>query len=813
MDKIIVILFIFLSTLSNAQILTGKVVDESNQPLPFVNIRVSGTHNGTQTDFSGDYSLHLNGNSEVIFYCVGFDESKISTNGGVFNLTMKTKYVEIKEVEVSAKKVRTSENILLLDKKESTGVENSIGTNEMTKKGISNVEDGLKKITGITFNGGRINTRGLDDRYNQITLNGVPLPSNNLDRKNIDLNLLPIGLVDNVKVRKTYSSDQWSNLGGAQIDINSTEITDKKFISFRGTYNRYTSEPSGGINFMYSKLKNRFGVLFNINISRDNQNINGNLNLVNKQGDYFLKYDYKETQSTTTPTGIFIMSFNKNNLEIQNSFLYINQNNQIYRETFGKHFDYQKDIFTTRIIPTKNELMLNQLRGRYVKNKWEIETNLTLSKIRSGENNRQQFVYLYDGEYQFNNIDKLDNHIFSNENRDDRVGFTTISSYKGNKIQHKFGYSFLTLKNLFDYNQMYFDLGLVNNTYPNIDPNNPYNYITPNNHSEYRVNDPASRVDGNTIIHGIFYTNQIKINKFDISSGVRVENVYQSVNYRDQLIPILKKSEILENNEILPFLSIRRNINDKNQIKFISSITSVRPRFREMVPFIYTEVFAGTKIQGNPKLINSKIYSFDLSYEIYPKNGELLGLSIYSKTIQNPIEKVNVATASGRLETFQNSNQASVFGGEFEFRKQINKLKFDYNLSILFSSIEVSNNTESSVVVTNSKRQLQGSSPLISNLDIFFDINKNNSLGVVYNYTGKKLNSVGIFGLGDVYQLEQHTLNLIYNIKKNKYNLSFRINNLFNAPFVLEQKTDKGDMTIQKFKVGQDLSFMLRYVW
>lgn len=112
------------------------------------------------------------------------------------------------------KKNNSSETVLVLDKKELVGVESSIGGTELTKKGISNVQDGLKKVTGVTFLNNRINVRGLDDRYNQVTLNGLPIPSNNADRKNIDLSILPVSVMDNIKVKKSYSSDQWSNIGG-----------------------------------------------------------------------------------------------------------------------------------------------------------------------------------------------------------------------------------------------------------------------------------------------------------------------------------------------------------------------------------------------------------------------------------------------------------------------------------------------------------------------------------------------------------------------------------------------------------------------
>ena len=98
-------------------------------------------------------------------------------------------------------------------------------------------------------------------------------------------------------------------------------------------------------------------------------------------------------------------------------------------------------------------------------------------------------------------------------------------------------------------------------------------------------------------------------------------------------------------------------------------------------------------------------------------------------------------------------------------------------------------------------------------MDIFYDVNDKNSVGMVYNYTGKKLNSVGIFGLGDIYQSTQHTLNLMYNIKRSKYSLSFRVNNILNTPFILKQNTDKGELITQKYKLGQDISVMFRYKW
>ena len=55
MKKITIFLFLFVSTLANAQsfTLSGKVVDEDNDSLPGATILVVESKKGTSTDFNG----------------------------------------------------------------------------------------------------------------------------------------------------------------------------------------------------------------------------------------------------------------------------------------------------------------------------------------------------------------------------------------------------------------------------------------------------------------------------------------------------------------------------------------------------------------------------------------------------------------------------------------------------------------------------------------------------------------------------------------------------------------------------------------
>ena len=99
--------------------------------------------------------------------------------------------------------------------------------------------------------------------------------------------------------------------------------------------------------------------------------------------------------------------------------------------------------------------------------------------------------------------------------------------------------------------------------------------------------------------------------------------------------------------------------------------------------------------------------------------------------------------------------------------KKVNKFNFDYNLSLLWSNISI--NDEGSwwlCCCYKLKQTFTGSSPILSNFDIFYDVKDNSNLGVTYNFVGKKLNSVGVFGLGDIYQRQQHFMNIVYNYKK-----------------------------------------------
>lgn len=119
-----------------------------------------------------------------------------------------------------------------MERQKATVAIENLGAKEMSVKGISNVQEGVKKITGISIaSAGQLIVRGLGDRYSTTTLNGLPIASPNPDNKLIPLDLFPSSTVRNITVSKVYEAGTFADYSGAHIDISTKENTGKDFFS------------------------------------------------------------------------------------------------------------------------------------------------------------------------------------------------------------------------------------------------------------------------------------------------------------------------------------------------------------------------------------------------------------------------------------------------------------------------------------------------------------------------------------------------------------------------------------------------------
>lgn len=233
------ILLLVLSTMTAlAGNIKGTVLDkQTKEPLTGATIQITGTAQGVVADIDGNYTLNVNdGTYTITVRYIGYKDILLNSikvkAETLLNFEMESDAQALGEVSVVAKKNLEGERALQMERQKATLAIENLGAKEMSIKGISNVEEGVKKITGISIaSAGQLIVRGLGDRYSSTTLNGLPIASPNPDNKLIPLDIFPASTVQNITVSKVYDASAFADYSGAHIDISTKENVGSDFLS------------------------------------------------------------------------------------------------------------------------------------------------------------------------------------------------------------------------------------------------------------------------------------------------------------------------------------------------------------------------------------------------------------------------------------------------------------------------------------------------------------------------------------------------------------------------------------------------------
>lgn len=223
--------------------LQGKVLDKeyNNDPLPQCNVSIKGTTKGATTDFDGQYSISniAPGNYTIEYTFVGYETQSIpvtikSGEQKTLDIILAASAAALDEVILQGTTKRESETALLMDQKKAVEIKQSIGAEELSRKGVSDAAGAVAKISGVSKQEGSSNVyvRGLGDRYLNTTMNGLPLPSNDVNKKNIDLNLFSSDIIENVSISKAYASKFYGDFAAGNVDITSKNYKGNGFFDF-----------------------------------------------------------------------------------------------------------------------------------------------------------------------------------------------------------------------------------------------------------------------------------------------------------------------------------------------------------------------------------------------------------------------------------------------------------------------------------------------------------------------------------------------------------------------------------------------------
>ncbi|MBA0882626.1 TonB-dependent receptor [Flavobacterium undicola] len=331
------ILTLFITTISFAQskgTISGVITDKdsNNETLPFANVLIKGTKFNATTDIDGKYSISITPGSYIIqFSFVGYEPKEIPVKvieGAklTINQALSSGAFTLKDVVVKATVNRQKETALLLEQKNAVEIKQSIGAQEMSRKGVSNVEQGLTKITGVTKVGSRgIFVRGLEDRYNNLLVNNLSAPSNNPYRKILPLDIFSTDIVGAIDVYKTFNTNISGDFAGATFNI-ATSTTSKSETKLNIGFG-YTTNNNLSPFLLASDIKNTKGLL---GLSGDDRSLSSAL------GSTPSNHVLTTNESLETLKSGWNVSETKNPLNTSINFLH----SEKFDLTEGKHFSY-----------------------------------------------------------------------------------------------------------------------------------------------------------------------------------------------------------------------------------------------------------------------------------------------------------------------------------------------------------------------------------------------------------------------------------------------------------------------------------------
>jgi hypothetical protein len=134
-------------------------------------------------------------------------------------------------------------------------VSDSIGREELAAGTSSDAAGALQKVTGVSVVGsGYVYVRGLGERYSSTQLNGALIPTTEPEKRVVPLDLFPAGLIENIKIAKSYSPDLPAEFSGGLVQLQTVEFPTQKLFNLTiktgfntaTTFDKFLTYPGGG---------------------------------------------------------------------------------------------------------------------------------------------------------------------------------------------------------------------------------------------------------------------------------------------------------------------------------------------------------------------------------------------------------------------------------------------------------------------------------------------------------------------------------------------------------------------------------------
>lgn len=710
-------------------------------------------------------------------------------------------FLQLGEVVVKGTRQIMTEKATVDALKTSLSVASAVSGELIRQSSDKDASEVMKRVTGVTILSDKfIVARGLSQRYNNVWINGVAMPSSEPDTRSFSFDLIPSGQIDNIMIFKSPSPDLPADFSGGFIKLltrdtpeatplnvsltvgYNTETTFRRLLYNPGSHTGWLRFNDGWRIKSKSALPElKFSASFGkewwfesgdrltlntaINYSyttlrytdMDNARY-GRYNIAEDRPEYL--YDYTDNRyQTSARWGAMLnlsWSHGSSKFYFRNIFNLIDQD-RLTERTGWQNISSRYDQEKTEYLYNSRSTYVGQLAGKTDFNNGGI--NWTAAYTYANRNqpdrriiNRQQNDIYGDrhfGEMQIeqNSIErdftKLNEHVIS-AGADYHLDFNLLGQ------QQTFKAGLFGQYSSRDYLQKAFFYRFNGE---NLQEDFSYRdvieeILIPDNYGDdklylYDGTDNRDSYSGHELQGNAYAALNMNFNKFNIYAGLRLEQSRMTLRSYTTISGTQTEDRTYNYLNLFPSVNTTYSINSENKLRLAYGMTTNRPEFREISPSVYYDFELFSDIKGNPDLKAAKVNNVDLRWEWYPSADEAISIGAFYKHFRNPIENTFLDAGGGYTYTFENAAHANVYGIELDIRKNLGFigmpfLRLGFNGALIGSRVNFAGNS------LEHNRPMQGQSPYIVNASLFYKSKgKPFSAGILYNRIGKRIVGIG----------------------------------------------------------------------
>jgi len=246
-------------TTAFSQTIRGKVFDvKTGEPLVGATVHLEGTKFSTMVNLDGSYifkNIHP-GKYEVEVSLAGYKKPtpmEVDVNGnsntGVVDFQLETSASSLTEVIVAGMGDRSSDRAVRNIEKNSDMVQNILSEKTIQLLPDLTVANALQRVSGVTIQ--RDNTgdgkyaiiRGMEQRYNNVLVNGIKIPSPDDKYRFIPMNIFPSEMLERLEVIKALTPNMEGDAIGGTMNLVMKSAPDRFILS---------ANVSGGYSTLFS---------------------------------------------------------------------------------------------------------------------------------------------------------------------------------------------------------------------------------------------------------------------------------------------------------------------------------------------------------------------------------------------------------------------------------------------------------------------------------------------------------------------------------------------------------------------------------